>query len=358
MTFRRARDDRGFTLIETLVTVIIVGIIVAITVPVFFAQQAKVANASVKADLRNYAAPAKTYFTSQFAYPTTIQGFAKDGTAVIASKNNTFRAFVVPSGVDAGYVIYGMNSKTSNVYVVSSYDDKDPQATTFTALPVTPPVRGTLGMDATTGPLPGDWSSTAGIDAQASITTRAPFQDPTFVSPTRTVLSTVPVANVYPYNPASFRFVDLISPVASRAVEVFTTGGTWGQGLILYPNTPASTWPVATKVIASGEKWTASVWVKANVGQGMSVGCRVQGPLGDSQYVTQVSGAGSGVTVATTGNWQRISYTCTSDATWMGKYVAVQVYTPDTTPGRTYFVTAPQLDRAAAPTSFALSPTL
>jgi len=64
---RREGDD-GFTLVELLVVVVIIGILVAIAIPVFLSQREKAWASASESDLRNAAPIAEEWFASNGTY--------------------------------------------------------------------------------------------------------------------------------------------------------------------------------------------------------------------------------------------------------------------------------------------------
>ena len=87
---KRRNDENGFTLIELLVVVVIIGVLVAIAVPVYLNYRQGAADKSAQSDVRGAISAVEQYYTSNGnVYPATIASGTTGGVALtLAAQTN------------------------------------------------------------------------------------------------------------------------------------------------------------------------------------------------------------------------------------------------------------------------------
>ncbi|WP_051640047.1 type II secretion system protein [Cellulomonas sp. URHE0023] len=99
---RPADRQTGFSLVELLVVIVIIGVLAAIAIPMFIANRQKATDASLKSDLRTVATALEAERTAEGELPLTVDKIHADA---VTSKGNTID--VVISGTD--YCLLGDN---------------------------------------------------------------------------------------------------------------------------------------------------------------------------------------------------------------------------------------------------------
>jgi type IV pilus assembly protein PilA len=120
----RADGDRGFTLIELLVVVVIIGVLIAIAIPLYLNYRKGAENKSAASDLRGSIATLEQCFgDNSNAYPATVSaGGVVTGcgaTTAINVSSGTALTYLLATG-GAAYIIYSTHTTNGVFYCYSS----------------------------------------------------------------------------------------------------------------------------------------------------------------------------------------------------------------------------------------------
>ncbi|GAB7051933.1 prepilin-type N-terminal cleavage/methylation domain-containing protein [Catenuloplanes indicus] len=123
---KRAESDKGFTLIELLVVVVIIGILVAIAVPVYLNYRKGAMNKSAQSDIRAAISTVEQFYTENGnKYPDTGT-MNTEGTALQLSLTGAATGTAVPANVSSGNELaYRLTPATASVatyYVICSWN--------------------------------------------------------------------------------------------------------------------------------------------------------------------------------------------------------------------------------------------
>jgi len=108
-------NERGFTLIELMIVIAIIGILAAIAIPQFSAYRTRSYNTAAHADLRNAATAQEEYYIEQDSYCMTIADLVGATYALYTSENVAISVV----GVTTGYTMKSYHSSGDRTYSIA-----------------------------------------------------------------------------------------------------------------------------------------------------------------------------------------------------------------------------------------------
>ena len=105
--------EKGFTLIELMIVIAIIGILAAIAIPQFSAYRTRAFNSSALADLRNAMGAQEVYYVNHQAYANSANNLI--GTYGLTFSQNVSLTLI---GSSTGYTVISYHSSGDRTYTI------------------------------------------------------------------------------------------------------------------------------------------------------------------------------------------------------------------------------------------------
>ena len=116
MLTRLAKKNEGFTLIELMIVIAIIGILAAIAIPQFSAYRQRSYNSSANADLRNAATAQEAYYVDAMRYADAGEETVLVGTYGLFTSKGV--VFAINSGSTTSYDMTAYHTSGNRTYTI------------------------------------------------------------------------------------------------------------------------------------------------------------------------------------------------------------------------------------------------
>ena len=110
------KNEKGFTLIELMIVIAIIGILAAIAIPQFSAYRTRSFNSAATADIRNAATAQEAYFVDNEGYTATTGTLIGPTYGLYLSKGVTFAITGTTTG---GYTMTSTHAKGDKTFTLT-----------------------------------------------------------------------------------------------------------------------------------------------------------------------------------------------------------------------------------------------